>query len=362
MSSPLPGLRAAILSSRSAHLPGLSTGLLREYHDYPSFPTDSAGVPQARHLKTNKKWHYMHGHSSNEGFIKDGVSDKIFPVPIEWRRPNHVYRRIQHPEGSGDGSGIPFADIDMLRPRPEYAGGAALEDAPPEVKRVLSLEFGRNKEVIEAYEGDLVRQVQRHKGDFSSLEVAITTLTIQIRNNQHQYTLLNPHGDTTRGQQRLNRKLGHILKSMVDHRRVLLRYLRERDYKRFEWLLEKLDLYYRPRPFFWERVERKKHLGRLVDLYCDEIKQHKLDEMRAKLDEESVTYLQEKAETLKWMLKEERELGLDTTVNESDIEECLKKAEEMAAKVDARKGGRLQESYYVFEPEVKQDVHNISDG
>lgn len=62
------------------------------------------------------------------------------------------------------------------------------------------------------------------------------------------------------------------------------------------------------------------------------------------------------------MLKEERELGLDTTVNESDIEECLKKAEEMAAKVDARKGGRLQESYYVFEPEVKQDVHNISDG
>ena len=92
---------------------------------------------------------------------------------------SHVYRRIQHPEGSGDGSGIPFADIDMLRPRPEYAGGAALEDAPPEVKRVLSLEFGRNKEVIEAYEGDLVRQVQRHKGDFSSLEVAITTLTIQ---------------------------------------------------------------------------------------------------------------------------------------------------------------------------------------
>ena len=43
---------------------------------------------------------------------------------------------------------------------------------------------------------------------------------------------------------------------------MLLRYLRERDYKRFEWLLEKLDLYYRPRPFFWERVERKKHLGR----------------------------------------------------------------------------------------------------
>ena len=54
--------------------------------------------------------------------------------------------------------------------------------------------------------------------------------------------------------------VAHILKSMVDRRRTLLRYLRERDYKKFEWLLEKLDLYYRPRPFFWERIERKKHL------------------------------------------------------------------------------------------------------
>ena len=187
----------------------------------------------------------------------------------------------------------------MTRSKPAYEGGKALEDAPPEVKRVLSLEFARNKEVIESYKGDLIRQVQQHKNDFGSLEVAITALTIQIRNNQHQYTLLNPHGDMYKGQQRLNRRLGHILKSMVDHRRALLRYLRERDYKKFEWLLEKLDLYYRPRPFFWERVERKKHLGRLVDLYCDEIKQHKLDEMRAKLEEESVTYLREKAETLR---------------------------------------------------------------
>ena len=39
--------------------------------------------------------------------------------------------------------------------------------------------------------------------------------------------------------------------------------------------------------------------GRLVDLYCDEIKQHKLDDLRAEMEEESVAYLREKAETLK---------------------------------------------------------------
>ena len=35
-------------------------------------------------------------------------------------------RRIQDPEGSGDGSGIPFAQFDMARPRPAYEGSAAL--------------------------------------------------------------------------------------------------------------------------------------------------------------------------------------------------------------------------------------------
>ena len=55
-------------------------------------------------------------------------------------------RRIQHPEGSGDGSGIPFDQIDLNRARPEYAGGKALESAPPEVRKVLSLEFGRNRQ------------------------------------------------------------------------------------------------------------------------------------------------------------------------------------------------------------------------
>ena len=51
-------------------------------------------------------------------------------------------------------------------------------------------------------------QVQQHKSDFSSLEVSITALTIQIRNNQHHYTLLNPHGDKEKGHRRLNTHLG----------------------------------------------------------------------------------------------------------------------------------------------------------
>jgi small subunit ribosomal protein S15 len=38
------------------------------------------------------------------------------------------------------------------------------------------------------------------------------------------------------------------LKELIERRKKCLKYLRKWDYKRFEWLLEKLDLIYRPPP------------------------------------------------------------------------------------------------------------------
>lgn len=38
------------------------------------------------------------------------------------------------------------------------------------------------------------------------------------------------------------------LKELIDLRKKWLKYLRCWDYKRFEWLLEKLDLVYKPAP------------------------------------------------------------------------------------------------------------------
>ena len=45
---------------------------------------------------------------------------------------------------------------------------------------------------------------------------------------------------------------------------------------------------------------------------------------------------------------------MDATVKESDIEDCLKKADEMTARVEARKEGRREDGYYVFEPKVEK--------
>ena len=75
--------------------------------------------------------------------------------------------------------------------------------------------------------------------------------------------------------------------------------LRQTDIKKFEWLLEKLNLVFKPRPFFWEQIERKKHMARLTDLWCEELQQHRLKELRTELQRKQPKYLREKAESLK---------------------------------------------------------------
>jgi len=45
-----------------------------------------------------------------------------------------------------------------------------------------------------------------------------------------------------------NKRQKVVLKEMIEKRKSRLNKLRAADYKRFEWLLEKLKLEYRPKP------------------------------------------------------------------------------------------------------------------
>ena len=87
--------------------------------------------------------------------------------------------------------------------------------------------------------------------DVDSMEVLIARLTVRIRCMQKEVLEREAAGIPKPAKR-------HVCKILVDSRRVLLRRLREYDVKRFEWLLEKLNLTYKPRPFSWERIDRKK--------------------------------------------------------------------------------------------------------
>ena len=52
---------------------------------------------------------------------------------------------------------------------------------------------------------------------------------------------------------------------IVNMRRAQLGYLRTQDYRHFEWLLEKLNIVYKPRPMIYERVIRRRHTERWVN-------------------------------------------------------------------------------------------------
>ena len=211
---------------------------------------------------------------------------KQYPIKVDWERPIHVTRVTPGEDGSGDMEGLP--EVDPARPTHGLENSEDFASASADVKRVLSLEFARKSEVVKVIRDELVRSVQRHPLDFDSLEVLIATLTVRIRNAQ---------AAMERDEDR-DPNLRHRTKIFVDHRRVLLRTLREKDVKKFEWLLEKLNIVYKPRPAFWERIERKKHMARLTDLWCQEYKDHLLSQLKTENLSKQPEFLREKAKTI----------------------------------------------------------------
>ena len=75
----------------------------------------------------------------------EGVSNKQYPQPAPWTKPEYYFRGNPGEDGSGD-LGL-YPEPDMKRPMLEFVGLKAYENASPEVKRVLSLEMGRRADV-----------------------------------------------------------------------------------------------------------------------------------------------------------------------------------------------------------------------
>ena len=53
---------------------------------------------------------FKHGFNNNVGVTVEGVSDKQYPVMLQWERPAQIPRTTQGFEGSGDMEGLPALD------------------------------------------------------------------------------------------------------------------------------------------------------------------------------------------------------------------------------------------------------------
>lgn len=127
------------------------------------------------------------------------------------------------------------------------------------------------------------------------------------------------------------------LKERIDKRKKFLKYLRRWDYKRFEWVLEKLDLVYKPPPPRYHWITRKESLVKLTDIHCSDVKNEKLENLKNTLKSQQIGFLEKKVEKLEFIRKEQMACNVPVTITEEDISrekariEELKKEEAAAA-------------------------------
>lgn len=142
---------------------------------------------------------------------------------------------------------------------------------------------------------------------------------------------------------RNGRTIKHV-KELIEKRTKTLKWLRRWDYKRYEWLLEKLDIEYKPRPETFIMIARKEGLRRLTQIHCDDIRNSRLAEYRHKLEAEQLPFLSEKLKNLEFVRNEQMELGVEVTVTQQEIDDVRAKYEELKAKRVATEAAKDDES------------------
>ncbi|XP_067630266.1 small ribosomal subunit protein uS15m isoform X2 [Eurosta solidaginis] len=224
-------------------------------------------------------------------------------LKIKWVRPEKI--PCTKPEKSGDLGTLPA--LNETEYAWEFKNSKELQDADPIVQSLFQL-GNRRREDTTRYKRELmIKEVQRHALDYGSTEVK-SRMTADIRNLQMQHELY-PR----------NKKMKVNLKELIDRRKMFLKYLRRSDYRRFEWILEKLDLVYKPKPLKYHAITRKESLQKLTDAHCEKIKEERLEEYRKILDEQKIPFLEDAIKKMEFVRKEQIDLDIPITVTEEHI-------------------------------------------
>ncbi|XP_046392258.1 28S ribosomal protein S15, mitochondrial [Ischnura elegans] len=238
-------------------------------------------------------------------------------LKIKWVRPTKI--PSYKPEKSGDCELFP--QLDMTRLPAAFQKSKELETADDTVKKLFSLEFLPKKWTRREYEHMLTERVKRHEYDYTTVEVQISRMTAHIRFLQHHVDQIPKD---------VRSKV--IVKELIEKRKKYLKFLRKWDYKRFEWLLDKLNIIFRPHPKFYHRITRKESLTKLTRRHCLSIRQERILAFKRHLESQKEAFLQEKAKSLEWIRNEEIACDVEPSVSDKDIAEVQKKLEELKLK------------------------------
>lgn len=238
--------------------------------------------------------------------------------------------------------------------------------AEPNVRNQFTLGWHRRKYSCEFYKKTLIDTVRSHQYDYNS-PAAMSTyynhnifaslsndfdmnyffivagLTGQIRYNQHVI-----FDNVAFGSYRRRCKWNTIL--MMRTRMELLRRLRETDYKQYEWLLERLDLQYKPKPDEENTIliARKEGLRRLTDAYCSDVRQQRLNEYRVELEAQQLPFLEQKLKNLIFIRNEQIDMKVDVTIAQEQIDETRERYEKLKKENDENKAEPTNKKWKVY--------------
>lgn len=238
-------------------------------------------------------------------------------LKIKWVRPEKI--PCYKPQKSGDLR--PIRSIGGTELLKDFQSSKELESANDTVKGMFSLEHNRRREMLENFKEEMVKRVQRHDLDYGSMEAKLGLMTAQIRSLQ----------EVMEKYPRQSAAKVH-LKELIDKRKRFLRYLRRWDYRRFEYILEKLDLVYKPYPTHFHWITRKESLQKLTDIHCNTIKDTRLQSYRDLLESQQLDFLARKLENLEFIRKEQMECKVPVTVSAEQIQTVKKQYAELQEK------------------------------
>ncbi|XP_046628140.1 28S ribosomal protein S15, mitochondrial [Neodiprion virginianus] len=235
-------------------------------------------------------------------------------LKIKWVRPEKI--PFYKPEKTGDlGLNLKVTSKDFAG---RFGESKELQDADEVVKKLFTLEYLPEMETRKMKRNEAVALVRRHELDWGSMEAKLAKMTAIIQDMQK-----------TMDKFPRNAILKVELNELIHKRKKFLGYLRQWDYKRFEWILEKLNLVYKPYPPKLLPVTRKDSLRKLTQKHCDEIVQKKLDAYKAELTLKQKQFFKEKSEKLAFIRQEELECELEPTITEEEIQEAKNKYESL---------------------------------
>ena len=122
------------------------------------------------------------------------------------------------------------------------------------------------------------------------------------------------------------------LKELIDKRKRFLRLLRKWDYKRFEWLIEQLNIIFKPNPEKFHWITRKESMRKLTDIHCENLRQEKLETYKKELELKQIDFLANKIKNLELIKKEQTECRVPVTVTSDEIQNVKKQYEQLKKK------------------------------